>query len=87
MWHAEQEANLNGNQRLISPGNQASPGSSYLLRQWSASSSQNNAVHYVPANEVKVLCKIGEGAFGEVSLATVPIFGKVAIKWLKVRMV
>ena len=26
---------------------------------------------------------IGEGAFGEVSLAHSPIFGKVATKWLK----
>lgn len=27
--------------------------------------------------------RIGEGAFGEVSLASSPIFGQVAIKWLK----
>ena len=36
-------------------------------------------------DEVKVLGRIGEGAFGEVSLATCAIFGKVAVKWLKVR--
>lgn len=30
-----------------------------------------------------MLGRIGEGAFGEVSLATSPIFGQVAIKWLK----
>lgn len=28
--------------------------------------------------------RIGEGAFGEVSLATCAIFGSVAVKWLKV---
>ena len=33
--------------------------------------------------EITVLGRIGEGAFGEVSLATSPIFGQVAIKWLK----
>ena len=27
---------------------------------------------------------IGEGAFGEVSLASATVFGKIAIKWLKV---
>lgn len=31
-----------------------------------------------------MLGRIGEGAFGEVSLATCAIFGKVAVKWLKV---
>ncbi|KAK9826720.1 hypothetical protein WJX81_001147 [Elliptochloris bilobata] len=40
-------------------------------------------VHRVPKDEVKVLGRIGEGAFGEVSLATCAIFGKVAVKWLK----
>ncbi len=39
----------------------------------------------VPQDDVKVLGRIGEGAFGEVSLATCAIFGKVAVKWLKVR--
>lgn len=34
-------------------------------------------------DEISVLGRIGEGAFGEVSLATSPIFGQVAIKWLK----
>lgn len=33
--------------------------------------------------EITVLGRIGEGAFGEVSLASSPIFGQVAIKWLK----
>eukprot|EP00873_Tetraselmis_striata_P014748 jgi/Tetstr1/435012/TSEL_023983.t1 len=61
-----------------------SPPSPGLNRQWSGSSSKSShSVHYVPQEEVKVLCKIGEGAFGEVSLATAPIFGKVAVKWLK----
>ncbi len=36
-------------------------------------------------DDVKVLGRIGEGAFGEVSLATCAIFGKVAVKWLKAR--
>lgn len=35
-------------------------------------------------DEVKILRRIGEGAFGEVSLATCAIFGSVAVKWLKV---
>ena len=30
--------------------------------------------------------RIGEGAFGEVSLATCAIFGSVAVKWLKVSL-
>jgi hypothetical protein len=34
-------------------------------------------------DEITVLGRIGEGAFGEVSLASSPIFGQVAIKWLK----
>ena len=38
-------------------------------------------------DEVKILRMIGEGAFGEVSLATCAIFGSVAVKWLKVRTV
>ncbi len=37
----------------------------------------------VAKDEIKVLCKIGEGAFGEVSMASVFPFGNVAIKWLK----
>ena len=48
-----------------------------------AKGAQHN-VHRVPKEEVKVLGRIGEGAFGEVSLATCAIFGKVAVKWLKV---
>ncbi|KAK9829327.1 hypothetical protein WJX72_005201 [[Myrmecia] bisecta] len=45
--------------------------------------SLSHHVHRVPKDEVKVLGRIGEGAFGEVSLATSAIFGKVAVKWLK----
>ena len=63
-----------------------SPGSPSMLgRQWSHPSrdGRSDSVHFVPSSDVKVLAKIGEGAFGEVSLATVPIFGKVAVKWLK----
>lgn len=42
-----------------------------------------HTVQRVPKDAVRVMKKIGEGAFGEVSLATAPIFGTVAIKWLK----
>lgn len=41
------------------------------------------SVHHVAKDEVTVLRKIGEGAFGEVSQAQVPLFGIVAVKWLK----
>ena len=33
-----------------------------------------------------MLSSIGEGAFGEVSLAACTIFGRVAVKWLKVQL-
>lgn len=33
--------------------------------------------------QVTVLAKIGEGAFGEVSLCQCPTFGRVAVKWIK----
>lgn len=33
--------------------------------------------------QVRVLAKIGEGAFGEVSLAECPTYGRVAVKWIK----
>lgn len=35
------------------------------------------------ALQVTVLAKIGEGAFGEVSLAQCSTYGRVAIKWIK----
>jgi hypothetical protein len=41
------------------------------------------AAHRVPAAQVKVERVIGEGAFGAVSLACCPTFGRVAVKWLK----
>mmetsp|Transcript_25426 Transcript_25426/g.75108 ORF Transcript_25426/g.75108 Transcript_25426/m.75108 type:complete len:878 (-) Transcript_25426:269-2902(-) len=37
----------------------------------------------VPVSEVHIIRKIGEGAFGEVSYASVQSHGLVAIKWLK----
>ncbi|GAX73216.1 hypothetical protein CEUSTIGMA_g669.t1 [Chlamydomonas eustigma] len=37
----------------------------------------------VPMEEVRIIRKIGEGAFGEVSYADVESHGLVAIKWLK----
>jgi len=33
--------------------------------------------------DLNILGPVGEGAFGAVSLAHSPIFGKVATKWLK----
>ncbi|CAL8468355.1 g7895 [Coccomyxa elongata] len=58
-----------------------------MERSGSGSTNPSNAnylnVHRVAKDEVKVLGRIGEGAFGEVSLATCAIFGKVAVKWLK----
>ena len=85
------ELQINAAQKLMpNPGapyqDLPSPGSPSMLgRQWSAQSrdGRSDSVHFVPSSDVKVLAKIGEGAFGEVSLATVPIFGKVAVKWLK----
>jgi hypothetical protein len=41
-------------------------------------------VHRLTRSEVKVVAKIGEGAFGEVSRAQAPLYGTVAVKWLKV---
>lgn len=38
----------------------------------------------VPKDDVQIVRKIGEGAFGEVSEAQVFPYGTVAIKWLKV---
>ncbi len=52
----------------------------------SGSSSITSSVHRVPKSAVNVLKRIGEGAFGEVSLALCATFGKVAVKWLKVRL-
>jgi serine/threonine protein kinase len=85
-----QQQERKNNVLLAGPGSPwqdlPSPTSVNMLgRQWSGANSRDGAdsVHFVPASDVKVLAKIGEGAFGEVSLATVPIFGKVAVKWLK----
>ncbi|KAK9848098.1 hypothetical protein WJX84_007357, partial [Apatococcus fuscideae] len=45
--------------------------------------SLSHHVHHVSKEDVRVLGVIGEGAFGEVSLASATVFGKIAIKWLK----
>lgn len=37
----------------------------------------------VAKSDVRVTAAIGEGAFGEVSLAVAPLYGTVAVKWLK----
>lgn len=42
-------------------------------------------VMQVCIDEVQIIRKIGEGAFGEVSFANIQSHGNVAIKWLKVR--
>jgi hypothetical protein len=39
----------------------------------------------VDAAALAVLTRLGEGAFGEVSLCECPTFGRVAVKWLKAR--
>ncbi|KAA6419719.1 MAG: kinase family [Trebouxia sp. A1-2] len=57
--------------------------SGLTLASSGGSGTLNNPVHKVPKDEVKILRRIGEGAFGEVSLATCAIFGSVAVKWLK----
>ena len=43
-----------------------------------------DSVYRIPQAEIKVVHAIGEGTFGEVVLATNNVFGKVAVKWLKV---
>lgn len=41
-------------------------------------------VHRLAKPDLKIVAKIGEGAFGEVSVANAPLYGTVAVKWLKV---
>lgn len=43
-----------------------------------------NPVHRLAKPDLKIISKIGEGAFGEVSVANAPLYGTVAVKWLKV---
>ena len=43
------------------------------------------AVHRVPASSLRTLRRLGTGAFGEVALCACPVFGPVAVKWLKDR--
>lgn len=52
----------------------------------SAGSSAYPPGHVIPASEVGIIRRIGEGAFSDVDLAMCKSFGKVAIKWLKVNM-
>ena len=54
------------------------PGLRLCLQTWSYA-------FVIVQEDVRVLGTIGEGAFGEVSLASATVFGKVAIKWLKVQ--
>jgi hypothetical protein len=41
-------------------------------------------VHRLAKPDLKIVQRIGEGAFGEVSVAKAPLYGTVAVKWLKV---
>jgi hypothetical protein len=41
-------------------------------------------VHRLAKPDLRIVAKIGEGAFGEVSVASAPLYGTVAVKWLKV---
>jgi hypothetical protein len=41
-------------------------------------------VHRLAKPDLKIEKRIGEGAFGEVSVAKAPLYGTVAVKWLKV---
>lgn len=43
-------------------------------------------VHRLAKPDLKIVQRIGEGAFGEVSVAKAPLYGTVAVKWLKVRV-
>lgn len=49
-------------------------------------SNSETSLHNAPridASSVHVVAKIGEGAFGEVSLCECPTYGRVAVKWIK----
>lgn len=41
-------------------------------------------VHRLAKPDLRIVQRIGEGAFGEVSVAKAPLYGTVAVKWLKV---
>jgi hypothetical protein len=43
-------------------------------------------VHRLAKPDLKIVQRIGEGAFGEVYVAKAPLYGTVAVKWLKVRV-
>lgn len=49
----------------------------------SASVVDVDCVSFWVQEDLDILGSIGEGAFGDVSLAHSPMFGKVATKWLK----
>lgn len=67
------------------PVDLAWPASPYSLpRTPSGFAVTYDSVFRVPQAEVRVLQVIGEGTFGEVVLAYNSVFGRVAVKWLKV---
>lgn len=72
-----------GSMRSLDMKGSCVPSSPMLDRASSESSSICPPGYTVALSEVEVIKKIGEGAFGEVSLAMCKTFGKVAIKWLK----
>jgi hypothetical protein len=53
------------------------------LTRASSGSLNSSETYTVTKDKVQILKTLGEGAFGEVSLAYLPTFGKVAVKWLK----
>ena len=71
--------------RGAGPVDLAWPASPYSLpRTPSGFAVTYDSVFRVPQAEVRVLQVIGEGTFGEVVLAYNSVFGRVAVKWLKV---
>jgi hypothetical protein len=69
--------------RLFADGSEA-PWGSRLQRTPSRMQITSDSVYRLPQTEIKVVHAIGEGTFGEVVLATNSVFGKIAVKWLKV---
>lgn len=53
-----------------------------LTRTLSTEETLRNAPR-IDSSAVSVVAKIGEGAFGEVSLCECPTYGRVAVKWIK----
>jgi hypothetical protein len=50
----------------------------------SAAKFPSTDIDIIQESEVQIVSPLGEGAFGEVTLANCKTYGRVAIKWLKV---